>query len=450
MHRLLNQIRSSNKFNNIVKIASGTLGGQIISIISIPILTRIYGVEILGIWALLNAICLFVNSFSDLGLNQTIMIGVKEDHKDKKLYEVISTITFAMSLISTLIVCSFFFFTTNEAGLNIIFLFVYLFLSMFFLQQTQTCYSWINKRGNYNVLMKNPVISHFSIAFFSIALGLLGFAEYGYFVGWLGGKTIALLHMKRHTPKHFLTFEFKKFQSVISQHASFVKYQLPTNLLSQLKNQIPIFFIQSFFGIEMVGFYSITLRILGIPVSLLGNAFGRVFFHEASDIASTGKSIGVYTLKNMRAMMKLALIPMIVFISFGGDLLVFFLGTEWRMAGEMFVIISFQSYFRLLLMSSQGITAIMKKQHFRMIMSITQILLSCLAFLIINVFSNDILIALAISTIGEVIIHILFFSKMFDVMDISPKKYLKSVLLNSFLIFSCSFLIRYLMLILIP
>jgi len=455
MRKLFDQIKSSKRFTNIVKIVSGKLGGQLINILSIPILARIYGAEILGIWAFLNAICLFINSFSDLGLIQSIMIEKEDDHQAENLYEVISTISFIVSIISTLAICLFYFFTnTYEAGLNFIFLFIYLFLSMFFLKQTQICYSWLNKRGNYNVLMKNPMISNFSFAFTSIIFGLFGFIEYGYFIGWLIGKIITVLHMKRYMPQRFLTLEFKKFQVVIARHLDFIKYQLPSNILIQFKSQIPVFFITSFFGVEMLGFYTITFIIIKMPSSLLGSAFGRVFYQEASDIAAKGKSIGEYALKNIKEITRLALIPMIIFISLGGHFLSLFLETEWQMASEMFAIISFQAYYRLLSASSQGITVIMKKQYYRMLIVIAQISLSCIAFLIGSVFLNDILAALIITTVGEILINVLFFSKMFDVMETNPRKYLKrkylnTVLLNFFLILCCSFIIRYLFSILI-
>ena len=55
---MINQFKnklSGNK-KNIAKISSGTLLGQVISVITLPIITRIYGAEVIGIWTLLNSI----------------------------------------------------------------------------------------------------------------------------------------------------------------------------------------------------------------------------------------------------------------------------------------------------------------------------------------------------------------------------------------------------------
>ena len=446
MKEKFQKLKKSKRLQNIAKVSSGTLAGQLINIFSVPFFTRIYGAEILGVWAFLNAIFLVVNSFSDLGLKQVIMIGEKTDDEYNQLvYKVISSIALVISIVSTVIILFFFLLiNSSEAGLNLLFLSVYSFLAIFTLQQIQICNAWINRRANYNVLMKNPLINNFSFAFFGIVLGLLGFVSYGYFIGWLIGQLITLSHIKKHSPKGLLTFKISDFQNVIQKNLVFIKYQLPSNVLIQIKGQIPTFFIQTFFGIVYLGYFSITLKMLKVPVNLLGNAVGRIFFQEASDLSSKGKAIGMYTYNNMKTMMKFSLIPMILFVSLGSNLLVVILGEDWRTAGEMFTIISFQSYFRLLMMSVSGITALLQKQHFRMVMSISQIISICLAFTMANFIFDDIFAALIILTIGEIIINIVFFCKMFIEIDVPYYKYLQDVLINFLIIITASIVIRYL------
>ena len=45
------KLKISPALRNVVKISGGTILGQAISIVTLPIITRMYGAEIMGIWA---------------------------------------------------------------------------------------------------------------------------------------------------------------------------------------------------------------------------------------------------------------------------------------------------------------------------------------------------------------------------------------------------------------
>lgn len=92
---------SGNK-RNVAKISGGTLLGQCISFITIPIFTRIYGAEIIGLWAFLHSITSIIGSFSDLGLTNAIMIG--EDNEVEKTYKVITSIATIISILTGIFV----------------------------------------------------------------------------------------------------------------------------------------------------------------------------------------------------------------------------------------------------------------------------------------------------------------------------------------------------------
>ena len=156
--------------------------GQIISVISLPIFTRIYGASVIGDWALFNSVAIIINSFSDFGLTNAIMI--EEDEKSaRQIYKVVSTIVTVISIITGIL--SFIYYSFNDSDMNISALFIAVTISIlvFTLQQTQICYTWLNRRKRYDVLMKNPLINNFVMAIFALILGFLGVKRYGYYIG---------------------------------------------------------------------------------------------------------------------------------------------------------------------------------------------------------------------------------------------------------------------------
>ena len=440
---IVNKFKNSKRLKNITKISSGTLIGQIISLITVPIFTRIYGAEILGVWAFLNSIYTFVNSFSDLGLTLSIMTQ-KDEEKREKIYKMVTTIVIIVSITVSIIIGAWYgFFKENDTGLNIVFLCIYSLIAVFTLQQTQICYTWLNKKEQYTVLMKNPLINNLSFGIVGIVVGIIGFREYGYYIGWLVGQIITLIHMKRYLPKGLVNLNFKEYKILIKENKEFVKYQLPTNIINVFKNQLPTFLIKTFFGNVVLGYYSITLRILNIPITLLGNAVGRVFFQESSEMINKGKTIGEFTYRSMTKMMKIGILPMIILIAFGKIIVNIFLGADWAPAGDMLCIIAFQTYFTFLTTSVQGISTNLGKQKYVMYTYIAQIIEMIVSFVIGKYIFDNIYITLILMTLFFIIINVVYFCAMFKVMNISYKKYLKEIILNFSIILIISMILKY-------
>ena len=95
LNYFINKLNLSTNKKNVAKISMGTIIGQIISVITLPIVTRLYDANILGLWALMNSIILIINSFSDLGLSNSLM--VQKDAEVEQSYRVISTVSFLFS-----------------------------------------------------------------------------------------------------------------------------------------------------------------------------------------------------------------------------------------------------------------------------------------------------------------------------------------------------------------
>ena len=102
----MKKIHISENLKNVGRISFGTIIGQLISLFSIPLLTRIYGPKIIGNWAFINSISMIINSFSDLGLSNAIMTE-ENDENVNDVYKIISTIGILIILILCLIIFVF-------------------------------------------------------------------------------------------------------------------------------------------------------------------------------------------------------------------------------------------------------------------------------------------------------------------------------------------------------
>lgn len=436
------KLQGSSGLKNVFRISSGTLIGQAVSFITLPVFTRLYGAEVIGVWAILNTIATVVNSFSDAGLIRSIMMEDTEEGM-LQVYRVISTIGLGVSILSGLAIFGYYtLFPSDDMIVSPWFLGVFILVAVFTLQQTQVCYSWLNRMSEYKVLMKNPIINNASFGVVGILLGVLGFKEYGYFIGWMIGQLLTLVHMKRFLPKKMFLFRIKTYKAVFKEKKRFVLYQMPTNMITVFKDQLPVMLIRAFFGTTILGYYFITVRVLQIPITLLANAMGRVFYQTTTDMKRRGEQLGAFVYKTLTSVMKVAAVPIILLMSVGDVVLTFFLGEQWLEAGSMLRILALQCFFMFLMTTMQGITITIEKQQYSMLSSVA---LSCAIALSLTAgkfLFNNLNVGLVLLVVTFVIINILYFCAILKVLHVSRKKYLTHVFAYMGIILAGSELIR--------
>lgn len=419
-------LMKSQMLRNVTKISSGTILGQAISIVTLPIFTRLYGATVIGYWTLFTSVAVIVNAFSDLGLSNAIMMD-DEGEQSEKLFSVITTISFIISLIvgvGYFVIKSV---TPDPSGLHPLFYSIVLFVLIFTQQQVNVCYNWLNKKKQYNILMKNPIINNVSVAVIAIPLGLMGFTKYGYYIGLVLGQVFTLFHMRRYLPRIFFDFKFRDHFDVIRSHLTYVKFQMPTYLVAQVKNQAPVFFIRSFFGVEILGYYSVCMRVLNIPVNLLASSIGKVYYQTAAEMKKKGQEVGDFTFRNIKRAMYVAIAPMVVIMSFGDIVCMLFLGNDYVITGNLSRIIVFMTFFQFLMMATQGITIVLEKQQYALISGIVQTIGYVVGLSIGKYVFSSLYIAVALMTVVFCVIQIIYFSKLFKIAGVSVTLYLKHV-----------------------
>lgn len=419
-------LMKSQMLRNVTKISSGTMLGQAISVVTLPIFTRLYGAKVIGYWTLFTSVAIIVNAFSDLGLSNAIMMD-DEGEQSEKLFSVITTISFIISLIvgvGYFVIKSV---TPDPSGLHPLFYSVVLFVLIFTQQQVNVCYNWLNKKKQYNILMKNPIINNVSVAVIAIPLGLMGFTKYGYYIGLVLGQVFTLFHMRRYLPRIFFDFKYRDHFDVIRSHLTYVKFQMPTYLVAQVKNQAPVFFIRSFFGVEILGYYSVCMRVLNIPVNLLASSIGKVYYQTAAEMKKKGQEVGDFTFRNMKRAMYVAIVPIVVIMSFGDIVCMLFLGNDYVITGNLSRIIVFMTYFQFLMMATQGITIVLDKQQYALISGIVQIIGYVVGLSIGKYVFSSLYIAVALMTVVFCVIQIIYFSKLLKIAGVSVALYLKHV-----------------------
>ena len=142
----------------------------------------------------------------------------------------------------------------------------------------------LNREKKYNILMKNPIIRFTSSSVIAILLGLMGWKSMGYFVGTIIGQVMTLIHMKRFLPKIKKIPNLIYYKNTILQYKNFVKYQMPASITVSLRTELPNILIGTLFGNTILGYFTISQKLLTIPVTFLGQSLGKLFYQSIAEM----------------------------------------------------------------------------------------------------------------------------------------------------------------------
>lgn len=387
MKRLVQRIKvigKSKTIQNISKMMTGTLLGQILSIVMVPITTRLYGAEAYGDLAVLTSASSVFVSFLGFGLASAIMVE-KTDEEAEQTYKMAVNVT---NILVVLIVAALMaispWFQVLKSSLPYPAMLAMLAFYVMTTNQVNMLYAWLNRKGRYNVLLFNPMISPIVNNGLAIVLGLIGFNGVGLYIGLLVSQFVTLIHMFRNMDRIEYRFRMRDISAIIKRNKDFIVYQYPASLMNTVVSNLPVQILSFCFGNTMVGYYSMAMKLLNIPSNIISNSMSRVYFKEVSDKQRKGENARAYTLKTCKIVTAIYLVPMAIIILLGDILIPFFLGGDWSNSVTYIKIMAVWNLFAIAINCTSGFSSVIKRQKSNMIISAVKLVVFPVAMLLVS------------------------------------------------------------------
>jgi len=171
---------------------------------------------------------------------------------------------------------------------------------------------------------------------------ILALREWGLIVGYLFGQIAgvliliftAILKSKMILLKEKAIFNFQNMRAQFLKHKHFPFFSLPGSFFNQAVLDVPNLILAYFFNTEVVGFFSLGRRVLGSPISMIGEAISRVFYQKASNMKNKGKDVHVLISKVIIALFFLSVVPMAILFFTSSRLFAIVFGAKWVEAGR--------------------------------------------------------------------------------------------------------------------
>lgn len=412
---------------NVLVVASGTAGAQIIALFLMPLITRLYGPEGYGKLGIFMTIITILTPISTMAFPVAIILPEK-DSESRKL----TSISLFIALVFCIIISSVFLFGKKYLELfpsiqslgNLIW-FIPLVILLTSYQSVYT--QWIIRKKDFSSLTK-VAIAHSAVNYGTQAIiGL----KYPFTYVLISVHSIAiflrvsmLIYFSRKIKKPSSTdtsdIEPTTLQ-ILKRYRDFPLYRAPEMLLSAISQGMPIMLLSSYFGLTSAGFYSLTRMILAVPVTLLGSSIESVFYpHFNEAFLSKSKTKNILT-KPTLTLFYIGLVPFIITVIFAPFAFSIIFGQEWYEAGRYAQWLSLWFLFTLVSRPSIAAIPVFKLQRWLLIFEILSTILKAIALFSGYYFFKDPILSIALFSIVGTISYIILVLKVFRQSNISDE-----------------------------
>jgi O-antigen/teichoic acid export membrane protein len=170
----------------------------------------------------------------------------------------------------------------------------------------------------------------------TLAVQLLGFktGSFALLLGYAGGQGVGSFTLGRSAlaRPEIRQWTWKDLRSVASQYRQFPIFSTWSGFLNEAGRQLPPLMFAALFSVSAAGIYTLAHRVLAMPMVLVGDAIGKVFFSNAAEAYREGR-LGPLVRSVHEKLAHIAMPLTLVLIIAGPEIFCFVFGEQWRQAG---------------------------------------------------------------------------------------------------------------------
>ena len=405
-----------------------------LSIISTPVLSRIFSPEAYGEWGVFSSVSMILGSVLFLSYENAI-VRVKEE---RELPAIIW-----LCIISTLAVILFTVFVFWVGSwFNIKFFVDYpsvpLLVVVLLLTSLDVLFTNVSNRySQYNTMTFAGIANGVSQPLSRIVFGLIPFSK-GLIYGNILGLIVKIGYFLIKSKKYLINILLKPVPSIEIKNAAidykkFPLYDAPARLIEFVIGNIVIIILSVYFNLEEIGCFSMVAQLVQAPLILMGSSMSTVYFKDLAVVAGDKEQIAVVSRRTTRVCLIMAISVSLFFVAGGDCLVVLFLGHKWALAGDMSLCLTIFSIPVVLSEPLMPIFKVLDKQNLRFWLNIVNLALTVGALFVGAYFVHNILLVLVLYSICYATLRFVMFSLQLKLVTISFFSFKKETIAITFI-----------------
>lgn len=366
-------------------LATGAAGAKVVGMLTVPVITRIYLPEHMGVLSIFAALAALIMPFGTLRYTMAIPLP-KHDGVAANL----AVLCACSLLVVTLLVTLF------------LWIFAPPFLKMLSMEKLLPFWwllplaiggsglyeilgNWAIREKAFRPLARTRVWQSFIGSITKIALGLLGLKPLGLLIGQLfsqaGGSLSLLMSFQGKFKKTWRHVTRKRIGFVLRRYSDFPKFRLPSQFLLIASTKAPLLFFAWQFGADTTGQLGLALTMLALPMTLFGQTTGQAYYAEIAWIGhKKPKEIYRITKSITKRLFLVSIPPFLILLLFGPWLFDFVFGDVWADAGVFASLLSMFLLTQFISAPLMNVFNVFEKQNLFLLINIFRSILIAFIF----------------------------------------------------------------------
>lgn len=332
----------SNFISNVLKLVSGSVASQILAILLVPLVTRIYSPDDMGVFQLFVAVSGILVIFSTFSYQFAIMLPKSEEDSANIFFLSLILVTFICLLLTAAVIIypdeieyiiERIFHTAGSSKYLIYLPAIVFFNGLFFVQNY-----WLSRKLRFGVIAGSRVLNTLSTKIFQIVTPIWNVSPLGLIAGYTLGYGLADLVMLKGAKEDLKVFKkvsVKKMKEMAIEYKNFPLFSSWSALANSISPQVPTFLLAFFYSTSVVGYFSLANQVVNMPMGLIGTAIQQVFFQKISAVknGNVGGDMKTIVGEVYKKLILMGIFPMILLMILGEEVFTFAFGKNWYISG---------------------------------------------------------------------------------------------------------------------
>lgn len=406
---------SSDFIKNAFTLIKGSVAAQAISIALSPILTRLYTPDDFGLFALYGSIVGILMVIAT-GRYELAIVLPKNDSDAKSLSKLSFVISFFFSLFLLVILLLFGDYIALQLGNPDIKPWLYFVPVSVFIMSLFNIYNyWFTRIENYKTLSYSKIIQTSSAGSINLLGGFLKIGPAGLILGQFIGFFISGSFLKLKAYSNYKQITSSSLTSVFKEYKDFPLKSGGSGLLNILANQLPVILIGIYYGPVILGFYALILKVLNLPLTMIGRSVSQVFFQAANEMENNNeKTISLVKSTSLKLLL-LILVPMSILMIFGEELFGFVFGHEWMQAGSIAKYFALFYISRFVFYSQSTLFAVKRRLGIELVQNAVLLITQIGSIVIGHIYFTDYVDTFVLMAVSGFTVYTLFLISLFRI-----------------------------------
>jgi O-antigen/teichoic acid export membrane protein len=321
---------------SVLTLVSGTALAQLLLVLAVPVLARLYTPADYGVLAVYSATLSVLVVLGSLRYEAAITLPEDDETASALLALCILILIVMAGAVSLLLWFAGDRFVTllNVPGLR-----PYLWLIPFGLTGAglyQALSHWTIRRGAFTRLARTKLSQGIGQVVAQVGLGAAGVGAPGLLIGDLVGRVAGAgglgVTALRDRPAGSLTLA--RLRAAASRYRRFPLLTTWAGLLNQGSLQLPSMFFSAAFGVAAAGLYALSYKMMVLPTMLVASAVGQVFLSRAAVAAREPEQLAKLTERTAVALFAAGLPAFGLIALAGPQLFAAVMGSRWEQSGQ--------------------------------------------------------------------------------------------------------------------